>query len=184
MSSDSLSVRLALRSDMPAFCEVVNHYIVNTCVNFRADPQSADEWEADWRRYQASHPWLVAEQAGATVGVAYAAPWNQRRAYAWSAETTVYVRHDQLGAGVGARLYSRLLQLLDAQGYRTAVGVIALPNPRSVALHERFAFKRAGVLERVGFKFGAYHDVGLWQRTNAGSEAPPAPLRPTADVWS
>ena len=45
------------------------------------------------------------------------------------------------------------------------IGVIALPNPASVALHERFGLSRAGLFREVGRKFGAWVDVGYWQGT-------------------
>ena len=47
------------------------------------------------------------------------------------------------------------------------IGVIALPNPQSVALHRAMGFTEVGVLKRVGYKFGRYIDVGLWQMSVA-----------------
>jgi phosphinothricin acetyltransferase len=49
-------------------------------------------------------------------------------------------------------------------GYFKAFAGIALPNAASVALHESVGFTRVGVYEQVGFKFGAWRDVGWWQR--------------------
>jgi len=75
------------------------------------------------------------------------------------------VRDDVRRQGVGKRLYAALFGALVDLGYFRAFAGIALPNPASVALHESAGFEPLGVYERVGFKHGAWRDVGWWQRT-------------------
>ncbi|HEY4244476.1 MAG TPA: GNAT family N-acetyltransferase [Kofleriaceae bacterium] len=168
------AVRLAATSDFEAVAAIVNHYIATTAINFRTEPQTAGEWRAEWEPQRARFPWLVAEAGGEVIGVAYAAPWKTRAAYDWSAEVTVYVRHGHARRGVGGALYRELLGRLDAQGYRTQIAVIALPNEPSVAAHEALGFRPAGRLEAVGYKHGAWHDVGFWQRRTGATDAPRA----------
>ena len=42
-----------------------------------------------------------------------------------------------------------------------AYGGVALPNPASIALHERFGYKQVATYTEVGFKFDRYWDV-IW----------------------
>ena len=175
-----IAIRRANAADMRTICEIVNHYIATTAVNFRTEPQSVREWEADWQQYRERYPWLVASSAERVAGVAYAAPWKARAAYDWCAEVTVYVAADCLRQGVGSLLYHRLLADLEAQGFQTAVAAIGLPNEPSVALHEALGFRHAGMLKRVGYKFGAWHDVGFWQKAISEVDEP-KPLRLVAD---
>ena len=65
--------------------------------------------------------------------------------------------------GIGGALYRVLLATLREQGFQTAIGKITLPNAASVKLHETFGFVRSGILAKVGFKNGGWHDVGLYQ---------------------
>jgi len=44
------------------------------------------------------------------------------------------------------------------------IGGIALPNDASVALHEKFGFKKVAHFQQVGFKFNQWIDVGYWER--------------------
>jgi phosphinothricin acetyltransferase len=44
------------------------------------------------------------------------------------------------------------------------IGSIALPNPASVALHEKFGFRRAADYPQIGFKFGRWIDVACFHR--------------------
>jgi phosphinothricin acetyltransferase len=159
-----LRVRPATEDDLPEVCTIINHFIENSFVNFRTEPQSVDEWRDDWRRLHSRFPWLVATD-DRVVGVAYAAPFHGRAAYQWTAEATVYVDPSSQRRGVGDALYTELLARLRRQGFHSAVGVIALPNEPSVRLHERHGFIRVGRLIEAGYKLGAWHDVGFWQCT-------------------
>jgi phosphinothricin acetyltransferase len=157
-------VRPATEDDLPAVCAIINHYIENSFVNFRTEAQGVDEWRDDWRRLHSRFPWLVATD-GRVVGVAYAAPFHGRAAYQWTVEATVYVDASMQRQGVGDALYTELLTRLPQLGFHSVVAVIALPNEPSVALHERHGFVPAGRLVEAGYKLGAWHDVGFWQRT-------------------
>ena len=95
---------------------------------------------------------------------------------------TAYVLAEHHRKGVGLGLYTALLACLALQGFRNAVGVIALPNPASVGLHERVGFAPAGVLRAVGYKHERWHDVGWWQRALGAQDQSPEPPRSLAAV--
>jgi phosphinothricin acetyltransferase len=100
-------------------------------------------------------------------------------------EVTVYVHPDDHGRGIGRALYTSLFECLRLQGYCSAVAVIALPNPASVALHERLGFELVGVYRSMGYKHARWHDVGWWQlalRSHDPSTEPPRPLRDVMDT--
>lgn len=126
-------------------------------------------------RLHSRFPWLVATINDRLVGVAYAAPRNDRTAYQWTIEATVYVDASAHRHGVGDALYTELLDRLRRQGFSSVVAVIALPNDASVRLHERHGFTQAGQLVNAGFKRGGWHDVGFWQCTlrSGRDEIPP-----------
>lgn len=159
-----LAVRAAREDDLAAVRDIVNWAIEHTHYNFNTELQTLDHWRGEWQTSRQSYPWLVATDAGEVVGVAYAGRYKVRRAYDWTAEVTVYVAPDRHRRGVGAALYAELLPILEAQGFHSLMGVIALPNPPSVALHERFGFVAAGETPRVGWKFEQWWGVGHWQK--------------------
>jgi len=108
-------------------------------------------------------PWFVVERDGRVVGYAYAARWHKRAAYRRSVEITIYLSHDAQAQGLGSFLYRHLLDELESTSIHTIIGVIALPNPSSVALHAKFGMKKVGHLSEVGYKFGEWVDVGYWE---------------------
>ena len=125
-------------------------------------------------------PWLIAiGEAGRLLGYAYAAPFHVRAAYRWVAQTTIYLDPAAQGQGLGRTLYAALLDALAAQRLVAATAMITLPNAASVRLHERLGFAAIGRHRQVGYKFGQWHDVGLWQKELAARVAEPEePARP------
>jgi phosphinothricin acetyltransferase len=79
-------------------------------------------------------------------------------------EATVYVAPDRRRRGIGSLLYGNLLDALRDRGIHTAIGGIALPNPASVALQEKFGFEKVAHFAEVGYKFGRWIDLAYWQR--------------------
>jgi L-amino acid N-acyltransferase YncA len=149
-------------------------------VSFEERAPDEAEMAARIARVSATHPWLVAEHDGQVVGYAYAVPFQERPAYRWSASVSVYVATGHRGRGVGRTLYIALFDRLRAQRIRTACAGITLPNQASVALHERLGFVAVGVHRKIGWKDGAWRDVGLWQLelAPASDGPPPEPLSP------
>ncbi len=171
-------VRLATEDDLPAILQISNWAAENTAANFAVAPETLESWRGDWGETHEMFPWFVATDGdGRVIGFAKAAPWKGRCAYLWTAETTVYVNPDCHGLGVGKTLYERLLVTLKAQGYRTLLGGITVPNPASVALHESMGFRRVAMLEGVGWKFDRWHDVGYWQLCLDEDTKPPDRLK-------
>ena len=76
---------------------------------------------------------------------------------------TIYLDKEWTGRGIGYQLYQELLGLLRNAGFHVAVASITLPNTHSVALHEKFGFRKVAHFSEVGNKFGKWLDVGFWE---------------------
>jgi len=160
-------IRPVSAADATAIAAIYNHYVTGTTVTFEEEPVSTEEMA---RRIETltgqGQPWLVAEVDGQLAGYAYATKWHHRHGYRYSAEVTVYLGKDFGGRGIGTALYKELFPLLEASGIRSLVGVIALPNAASIALHEKFGMRKVGHLKAIGMKFGEWIDVGYWQKSS------------------
>jgi phosphinothricin acetyltransferase len=122
-------------------------------------------------------PWLVCEVGNDVAAYAYASPFRTRAGYRWTAELTVYVHPAFHRRRVGRALYSALPRCLSAQGDFMAVAIISLPNAASVSLHESMGFRRTGVLEGIGHKFGRWMDDDVRQMEIQPMPAdPPGPI--------
>jgi len=158
-----MQIRPAAPRDAAAICAIYNHYVTETSITFEQEPLSVADMQARIEQVQAGYPWLVAERGGRVLGYAYATRWRSRAAYDFTVESTVYVEHSACGGGIGRPLYLALLAALREGGFHVVVGCIALPNPGSIALHEKCGFEKAGHFRQVGRKFDQWIDVGFWQ---------------------
>ena len=157
-------IRAAVVEDSDAIARIYNHYVLHTVVTFEEQEVSSEEIAGRIKATAAaSLPWLVVEQAGHVVGYAYASKWSGRCAYRFTAECTVYLDPVVVGQGLGTKLYKVLFGILRNNSMHNVIGVIALPNPASSALHEKFGLKKVGHFIEVGFKFNQWIDVGYWQ---------------------
>src|SRR4051794_14908975 len=109
-------IRPASLSDAAAICGIYNHYVVNTPITFEEETVSVDEMAERIRDTVSALPWLVYEEGGTILGYAYASKWKSRCAYRYSAESTIYLRVDQVRHGTGTRLYTELLAELKQKG--------------------------------------------------------------------
>lgn len=157
------TIRLATPDDAAQVQAIYAPYC-HTPISFELEPPSVEEMRGRLVKVLGQYPWLLCEDGGEVLGYAYAAQHRERAAYRWSVDTTIYVRQGRQRRGLGRALYTSLLALLPLQGYVNAYAGATLPNPGSVGLHEAMGFQLIGVYERVGFKYGVWHDVAWFQR--------------------
>lgn len=163
--------------DAAACAAIYAPHVEGSAVSFEERAPDATELAARIERYGQSHAWLIAERGGEVIGYAYATAFNERPAYRWSASVSVYVSDGARGQGVGRALYEALFGRLRQRGFRTACAGVTLPNEASVGLHEVLGFEPTGVNREIGWKEGAWRDVGWFQLelTPAPDGPPPEP---------
>ncbi len=157
-------IRDATPADAGAIQAIYAPIVRDTAIAFETDVPTVPEMAARIEAILKTHVYLAAERAGEVIGYAYASQHRTRAAYRTSVDVTVYVDERARGLGVGKALYGALLPRTAARGFHAAFAGITLPNAGSVALHEAVGFEHVGVYRQVGFKLGAWRDVGWWQR--------------------
>jgi phosphinothricin acetyltransferase len=169
-------IRLATVEDASGMAAIYAPFVSRTAISFEAEPPTEAEMAARVAATLPYTPWLVCAAESGVRGFAYASKHRERAAYRWSVDVSVYIDEHVRRRGMGRALYMSLLSLVRLQGFYAAHAGITLPNPASVGLHEALGFVPVGIYRSVGYKLGAWHDVGWWQlplRERAGEPAPP-----------
>jgi phosphinothricin acetyltransferase len=175
-------IRLATQRDAAEIAAIYRPYVEQSHFTFEEVPPDAAEI-AD-RMSNPIHLWLVACENSQVLGYASTSPMRNRAAYRWSVETGIYLAPTAQGRGLGRKLLAGHLDLLERQGFVTAIAGIALPNDASIALHEKLGFTLSGIERGVGFKLGRWIDVGRWQRDLAPRTGSPAEPRTNSSPGS
>ena len=187
---DSVLIRPASPADAPAMLAIYAPYVQNTAVSFELEPPSQEEFAGRVTHTLARFPWLAAVRNGEIVGYCYASPFHPRAAYAWAAESSLYLAPQVHGQGLGARLYAELARCLEAQHVQSLNACIACPRerddpfltPASLRFHRALGFSAWGHAKRCAFKFGRWYDM-VWMEKPVGRPAtPPLPFRPFPQV--
>ena len=169
------SIRIARESDADEIAAIYRPWVERTAVSFELEPPNGSDMSQRIATLGSYAPWLVCAGPDGVWGYAYASKHRDRAAYQWSVDVAVYVREDRRSRGVGRALYESLFAMLRLQGFVAAHAGITQPNNASVALHEALGFRRIATYPAVGFKLGAWHDVGWWQCRLREAPRNPAP---------
>ena len=159
-------VRPAVAADLAALTAIYNHYVRHTPITFDVAPFEPEQRRAwfDEHSGRGRHRLLVAVAGQDVLGYATTSRWRPKAAYDTTVESSVYVRHDAVGRGIGRQLYTALFEAIAGEDVHTIVAGVALPNEASTALHERCGFHQVGVFRGVGRKFDRLWDVAWFQR--------------------
>ena len=167
MSVPSLLIRPSVAGDLAAITAVYAWNVDHGTGTFELE--APDAAEIARRRddvLSKGLPWLVAERDGDVVGYAYANHFRPRLAYRFAVEDSVYLLPSAQGQGLGRLLLAELIVRCEAAGSRQMLAVIGdSANAGSVRLHEALGFTPTGVFKSVGWKFDAWRDVVLMQRS-------------------
>ena len=182
---EAVTIRPAVPEDAPALLAIYAPYVRETAVTFEYEIPSPEEFAGRIRRILERYPYLAAQSGDEVLGYACAGPFKERAAYDWSVETTIYLRQDQRGRGLGRRLYGALEALLTAQNVLNCNACIALPQVEdetltlaSLRFHQRLGYTPAGQFHQCGYKFGRWYHM-VWMEKFLGAHSlPPAPFLP------
>lgn len=163
-----IDIRSARIEDAADLVAIYAPYVEKTAITFETEVPTVEAFASRIEKTLEKFPYLVAVEEGALVGYAYASTYYARAAYDWTVELSVYIKQEARGKGIGTLLYNALEKELIARGFKNFLACIALPNPASLALHEKRGYERVAHFKKVGYKFGTWHDIVWLQKSLVG----------------
>lgn len=162
----SMDIRAAAEADIPEIQAIYAHHVMTGAGTFEETPPSVEEMTERFHSIvERGWSYLVATDETGVLGYAYYGQYRERSAYRHTAETSIYVREDVRGQGVGKALVARLLSEAEAAGFRQMIAVIGdSENVGSIGVHATLGFQRVGMLRASGLKFGRWVDTVYMQR--------------------
>ncbi|MGQ0578150.1 MAG: GNAT family N-acetyltransferase [Betaproteobacteria bacterium] len=162
--------RLASREDLPQIVAIYNSTIPSRQVTADIEPVSVqsrlhwfEEHSAEFR------PLWVVEAEGRIAGWLSFSSFYGRAAYNRTAELSVYVHADLRKRGIASFLLTQAFAQSPGLGIDTLLGFIFGHNSASLALFEKFGFRRWGELPKVALLDGMERDLVIVGRRATSS---------------
>ncbi|HXH30632.1 MAG TPA: GNAT family N-acetyltransferase [Bacteriovoracaceae bacterium] len=156
-------IRAAAAADIPSITGIYNEAVLNGVSTFDTEIKSVEDRMNWFTKRHLRYPVIVAEEKGRVVGWASLNQYSDRLAYADTVENSLYVHPSAQGRGAGKLLMKGLIEVARENKLHTILARISDGNELSIHLHERFGFRRVGIMKEVGHKFGRLLDVHLMQ---------------------
>ena len=170
MNAVKFRLRTVTPDDAERLLSIYAPYVEETAISFEYAVPSVPEFRSRIEGIVQKYPYLAAEdETGRLLGYAYTHAFIAREAYSHCAETTIYVAKDLRRSGLGKALYGALEELSRSQGIYNLYACIGEPQDEedeylsynSIRFHEHLGFRRIGVFNRCGWKFGRWYNM-VW----------------------
>lgn len=174
-------LRLAEPGDAAALQAIYAPYTALP-VTFEEAPPDVAEFERRILTISRMYPYVVAQRGDELIGYGYVHRYHERASYRWCGETSLYLRQDAVGQGLGSRIYGTVIGLARLQGLRSLYAAIVLPNPASQRMQLSHGFDLIGIFKGAGYKCGTWLDVAYYGLRLDAPPGPPEEPRPLPDV--
>ncbi len=177
MEDYEITFRLANEEDAGDILKIYEPYVKNTTISFEYDVPSLEEFKERISHITSYFPYIVCEYGREIIGYAYASKFNERAAYQWNVELSIYIKENFTGYGLGKRMYKIIMDILKLQNIKNAYSRVAASNIESEKLHENFGFNKISVFKNTGYKLGKWIDL-IWyvKDISEGETAPNPPI--------
>lgn len=186
---NNIEIKIAAPSDAEVLLHIYAPYIKNTAVTFEYEVPSVEEFRKRIVHTLKKYPYLLAVQGDEILGYAYAGPLHVRAAYAWSAETSIYVKKDHKRKGTGRALYEALEYVLKKQNVINSNACIAYPEREdqfltrdSINFHSRLGYQKVAEFHQCAYKFGTWYNMVWMEKFLSEHPKKPQDFRPFEEV--
>ena len=160
--------------DAEEILEIYAPYVTETAITFEYEVPSKAEFRDRIEKITKKYPYLVAVINEKIVGYAYASTFKDRAAYDWCVETSIYLKKDFHGNGIGKRLYEALEAALKKQNILNVNACITYVEAAdeyvsnaSMHFHKKMGYQLVGRFHQCGYKFGKWYDM-IWMEKMLG----------------
>lgn len=184
-----MTIRVARVEDAEEILKIYGPYVEKTAISFEYEVPSVEEFKNRISNTLKKYPYLVAEENNEITGYCYLSPFKTRAAYDYSVETTIYIREDLKGKGIGKSLYNKLEEYAKMQNIKNLNACIATCETEDETLsnassrfHEHLGYRLVGEFRNCGYKFDRWYNMVWMEKIIGEHTGSPGPLIPFGDL--
>lgn len=181
-----MKLRIATPDDAKKLQKLYAWYVIHSAATFEWDVPDVDEFRRRIESTLKDYPYIVVEEDGEIMGYAYVSPFKGRKAYEWSAETSIYIAHESRQKGYGSLLYKALEKIMPLQNVCNLYACIARPTREddphlsmaSICFHQLLGYRLCAEFEGCAVKYDTWYDMVWMGKRIATLEEHPKPFLP------
>ena len=160
----SVYIRNATINDLNAINEIYNYYVLNSTSTAQEVLNNLSE-RTEWYNVLIAKrlPIIVAEINSEIVGWGSLCMFNERSAYRFCVEDSIYIDKTHLCRSIGSLIMQELIKRAKESGFKTIIAKICSEQQSSIKFHEKYGFRKVGLLENVMFKFNRNESICIMQ---------------------
>jgi len=159
----NIDVRKARPEDADSIAAIYTESILARDSTMVMDPVSGDEMLERLSGLDSRESLLVAELNGSVIGWGIVKFYSERPGYRLACETSVFLRRDHVGQGIGSLVQNQLMACARSAGFHHVLVRIWAQNESSIAMHRKFGFTIVGTQQEIGEMDGRWIDVTIMQ---------------------
>lgn len=94
-------IRFVELKDSTGILNIYTPYVLDTTISFEYEPPSLSEFTERISNISSKYPYLVYERNSKILGFAYGSPYQERIAYLYDADLSIYLAPEAQNSGVG-----------------------------------------------------------------------------------
>lgn len=156
-----ITIRPALREDVPAILEIYNWAVLHTTATADYETQTLEQ-RIQWFESRVSKGFpifVAADSEDQVLGWSSYGPYHTRHGYRFSVENSVYVSHLHQRKGAGRKLLAALIEHARGNNVHAIIASIDSANEASIRLHAAYGFEQVALMKQLIYKFDRWLDV-------------------------
>jgi phosphinothricin acetyltransferase len=144
--------------------DIYNYYVINTTVTFHSKSLSEEAMRGIVFFENHKYRTFVILKEDSIIGYVLLTQHKSREAYDKTGEVTVYLRPENVGAGIGSLAIKYIEEFARIMGFHTLIATICGENQKSIKVFEVNGYEKCAHYKQVGSKFNQWLDVVAYQK--------------------
>lgn len=157
-------IRRGRVEDIEGIRSIYNEAVKNTTVTFDTEEKTYEDRLEWFKKYNDKYALVVCEENRVVLGWGSFSRYSDKLAYDGTCELSIYIDKNHRNKGIGKKILEELLNRGKENGIRVILSRVTKDNIVSQKIHDNYGFELVGTMKQVGYKFGRYLDVCIYQK--------------------
>ena len=145
---ENIEYREMTEEYLPEVLDIYNYYVLYTTATFHTAPLTLAEMREILFFDNQKFKTFVILSGGIVCGYAIAAQFKKREAYDSTAESTVYLKPEYTGKGIGDQAVKYIEEYALTQDFHVLIALICGENTQSIKVSKKTAMKNARITKK------------------------------------